>query len=121
MKALIAALVLLAVLIGCIVTITLLGEARLTEYMELLPENDCPPEEGAAALHSLHERLDETLWFLNSFSHHDAADHLYQALGAATAAAESGDKTEYAIHLSELRAVLEDFERELSFSIKDFF
>ena len=121
MKSFIAALVLVCLLVGCIVTVSLLGEKRLDEYMELMPEKESTPEEGVRSLYRLRQKVDQTLWFLNSFSHHDASDHLYQTLSAATAAAESGDETEYRIHTAELRAVLEDLHRELAFDVKDFF
>ena len=109
---LIATAVIILLLVG-VTVLSELGIARVEEYLTALPEVGSP-EEAAAALRMLEERIRDDLFLLNTLFSHTRTDALELAVAGAAAAAESGDEVELAIKRAELLSLLRDMHRDLT-------
>lgn len=113
MKAFLAALCLLALLIGSVVLLSLAGEGVLQGINDALPAEDTPLTEAAEALAVLSERIDGDRLLLGLLYSHERIDGLLSGVRRTAAAARSGEEGEYALLLAELESTVEGLRRDL--------
>ena len=120
MKAFIAALAVLALLVAGVILSSAAGTSMLAEYLEALPSETESPKAAADALGELRDQVEERdRLLLCSLYHHEKVDTLASAIRRAEAAAKADDETEYRILRSELESLLEDMKRDLHLHLGD--
>ncbi len=120
MKAFIAALVTISLLVLGAVLLTAAGIATLDGYLDALPAEDAAPHEAARVLEELEWRVgEEDRLLLCSLCHHEKIDALAGAVRRAEAAARADDEAEYRILRGELESLLEDMKRDLRANLDD--
>lgn len=120
MKAFIIALVTVVLTVGSSLTLTFVGTARLSSYLEALPDETVLSREAEEALAALSERVLGELTLLNSLFPHGRVDDLNNALRRATESAKARDDAEYRILCGELTSILRDMRRDLTLCFSDF-
>jgi hypothetical protein len=120
MKAFLAALVTLSLLVGGVILATVAGTEKLDEYLNALPSEGAKLPEAARVLGELGDRVEEEdRLLLCSLYHHEKIDTLASAVRRAEAAAEAEDDAEYRILRGELESLIEDMKRDLHLHLGD--
>lgn len=120
MKAFLAALITLSLLVGGVISATAAGTEKLDEYLDALPAEEAKLPEAARVLGELGDRVEEgDRLLLCSLYHHEKIDTLASAVRRAEAAAEAEDDAEYRILRGELESLIEDMKRDLHLHIDD--
>ena len=120
MKAFVAALMILALLIGGVVLSTAAGIGRIDGYLAALPSEEGDLGEAAETLAAFGEQVsEEDRLLLCSLYHHEKIDTLASAVRRAEAAARAEDTAEYRILRGELESLLEDMKRDLHLHLDD--
>ena len=120
MKAFLAALITLSLLVAGVISATAAGTEKLDEYLDALPAEEAKLPEAARVLGELGDRVEEgDRLLLCSLYHHEKIDTLASAVRRAEAAAEAEDDAEYRILRGELESLIEDMKRDLHLHIDD--
>ena len=120
MKAFIAAMITLSLLVGGVILATVTGTEKLDGYLDALPVEEEASPEAARVLGELGDRVEEEdRLLLCSLYHHEKIDALASAVRRAEAAAEAEDDAEYRILRGELESLLEDMKRDLHLHLGD--
>ena len=119
MKAFVAALCVLILLVGAVIVLSLAGEGVLSEASDALPTESTPLPEAAEALAALSAGIEGDRLLLGLLYSHERIDGLLLAVERTAAAARAEEEGEYALLLAELTGTLKAFRRDLRPGLTD--